>query len=145
MTTQTDELLAQIIAQLDKANNTGKPWIYVTDVLSVPTTTSTVDLALAAPIAKFTTNPQPMYLNTVALGWDTNTATNFKYWLVIEGITDANASFKSMSLSAQSINILDNNIVPIPANAQITLYAYNFNSGTVAGKMQLYMLGFLQK
>lgn len=136
--------LDEIISQLKILNGIGSVWKYTSDVTSVPTSTNTPALAYANPIVHVKSPSQDMILKTMAIGWDLNTAQNYKYLAVVNGMTDANPSFKHMSQASLSINELDNNSVPVPANSDIYLYAYNYNSATTAGNLQLYLLGFLK-
>ena len=122
------------------------PYLYISDVTSVPTSTNTVDLALANPILSFQTPPSDIDLYTLAIAWDSNTQLNYRWLLKISSLNDYNPIFKKFPASG-SINIFDSQIPPvrIRSNSQVELYAYNFNSATSNGNLVLYMLGELRQ
>lgn len=138
------QYLQAILKELKQLNNVGQPYVYISDIESVPTSQDTEALGDASPVVNFQTPPLPMILNTFAIGWDTNTAQNFKYRWSMTGLNNANANYIGMSQASLSINPFTNNSIPLPANATVSLYSYNFNSASTAGNLQLYLLGFLQ-
>ena len=143
MSAATNSILQSMLQQLKQLNNTGQPYVYVSDVESVLTTQNNADLGDLSPIVSFQTPPLPMILNTLAIEWDSNTSQNYKYRWQITGVNNANPDYIQMSQSALSINIFSGNSIPIPANASINLYSYDYNSASEDGNLQLYLLGFL--
>lgn len=142
----SNNLLTQILSELKKSNNTGKPWIYISDVITVADTVTTEAEALASPALTITTPPQPIYLNTLAFAWDNNTQNYYKWYITIQGVSMANGTnFKLFPAFTNELDIFNDNVIPLPANAAINLYIYNYNSGTVPSKSMVYLLGFMQQ
>jgi len=136
--------LQSILSELQKRNNKGKPWLYVSDVLSLPDTITTQNAAMASPILNVTAPPQDMNLDTFAFAWDNNAQVNYKIKYGISSIVIANPNFIGLPSFTNELDVFNQNIIPLLPSTIFTFYAYNFNSATINGNIMIYILGFLQ-
>lgn len=141
---QVQLTLNSILSELQKRNNKGKPWLYISDVLSLPYTVTTQPAAIASPVLNVTAPPQDMNLDTFAFAWDNNAQVNYKIKYGISSIVIANPNFIGLPSFTNEIDVFNQNIIPLLPSTIFTFYAYNFNSASVNGNVVIYILGFLQ-
>ena len=135
--------LQQILAQLKIQNKaTGKNYMYLSDVLTLPTTTTSIS-GLPVQLVAFVPMPPvgTPYLDTVSLAWDVNAFNYFKWLITVDSITQGNTNFISFPSFTQAISIFNGVNIPLLTGSVVNFYAYcNGNPAAVNGKAMLYVL-----
>ena len=134
----TNQLLQGILAQLQIQNKAiGAPAYYLSAplVLNTSYTTETQIVQVSMPPVG------TPYLDTIAIGFDSNASQYFSWRMTIDGVTDLNGNSKQFYSFTNEINPFVNKNLPLPVGAKITLYATCTTTlNAVNGTVVLYVL-----
>lgn len=104
--------------------------------ISIPYTSSA-----SSPFLVFQSNPNqfPMLIHSISLNYDvSNTATNYLFYIEIEGITIENNNYQQLSLNSQVFDFVPTGkAFKVPAGAIITIHAYNNSTNTTNGNISV--------
>ena len=94
-----------------------------------------------SPFLVFQSNPKqyPMLIHSISLNYDiSNTATNYVFYVEIDGITIDNNNYQQLSLNAQVFDFVPTGkAFKVPAGSLITIHAYNNGGATANGSISI--------
>jgi hypothetical protein len=143
--TNTQLLKAILAQQLIQTGQGQQTYLFISDLLKLDKTVTSPTAALAAPVLTFVTPQQPMNVDTLGIGFNSTASLQYSWFIVVQGLTNQNQGFLVFPDFANEIDVVPvHSRIPIPANATVSLYAYNSGGATSDATAQVYMLGLLQ-